>query len=56
MKDKTQKNIRVCSFIALVLCVLWVVFEVLYFVGLLTGKGGVSEKVEWSRSCFHKAM
>ena len=50
MKDKTQKNIRVCSFIALVLCVLWVVFEVLYFVGLLTGKGGVSEKVEWSEN------
>ena len=50
MKDKTQKNIRVCSFIALVLCVLWVVFEVLYFVGLLTGKGGVSEEVEWSEN------
>ena len=50
MINKTQKNIRVCSIIAPVLCVLWAVFEVFYFVGLLTGKGGVAEKVNWSEN------
>lgn len=50
MINKTQKNIRVCSIIVLVLCVLWAVFEVFYFVGLLTGKGGVAEKVNWSEN------
>ncbi len=50
MKDKTQKNIRVCSIIAFVLCVLWTIFKMFYFVGLLTGKGGVAEKVNWSEN------
>ena len=50
MKDKTQKKIRVCSFIALVLCVLWTIFEMFYFVGLFTGEGGVAEKVNWSEN------
>lgn len=48
MKSKTQRSIRICSVIAFVLCVLWAVFNVFYFIGLLTGKGGVVEKVDWT--------
>ena len=50
MKDKTLKNIRVCSFIALVLCILWAVFELSSFIGLFNGKSVVDEKVNWSRN------
>ena len=48
MKDKTQKNIRLCCIVALVLCALWAVFKVFVFIGYLIGWGGVSEKVDWS--------
>ena len=48
MKDKTNSAIRVFCIIALVLCILWAVFETFAFLGLLTGWGGVSEKANWS--------
>ncbi len=50
MTNKTQKNIRLCSTIAFVLCVLWAVFKTFVFIGLFTGWGGVSEKVVWSEN------
>lgn len=37
-----------CSIMALVLCILWAVYEAFYFVGLFTGWGVVKEKVNWS--------
>lgn len=48
MKDKTKSTIHIFCIIALILCVLWAVFKVFVFLGLLTGWGGVSEKVNWS--------
>jgi len=48
MADKTQKNIRLCCIVALVLCALWAVFKTFVFIGFLTGWGGVSEKVDWT--------
>ena len=48
MTEKTMKRIRFCCIIAIVLCTLWTVYEVLYFVGLFTGWGVVKEKVDWS--------
>ena len=50
MINKNQKNIRACSIIALILCVIWTVINVLYFIGLLTGKSGMTEKVDWSEN------
>ncbi len=50
LTNKTKKGIRVCGITALILCLLWAVFEVFHFMGLLAGWGGVSEKVEWSEN------
>ncbi len=56
MTEKTKKSIYACSIVALVLCILWVVFEMFVFIGLLTGRGGVSEKVDWSCNGTIKAV
>ena len=56
LTNKTKKSIRVCGIIALVLCLLWAVFEVLHFIGLFAGWGGVSEKVEWSENKTFKSI
>ena len=48
-KQKTWKGIRICSYVALAFCVAWAVFYVFAFLGLLTGKGGVSKTADWSQ-------
>jgi hypothetical protein len=48
MTEKTKKSIRICSIIALVSCILWTVYEILYFIGLFTGWGVLDKKVDWS--------
>ena len=49
MKNKTWTGIRVCSYVALLFCVAWAVSYVFAFLGLLTGKGGVSRAADWSQ-------
>ena len=49
MKNKTFKNIRICCYVALAFCLVWAVFYVFSFLGLLTGKGGVSRVADWSQ-------
>ena len=48
-KQKTWKGIRVCSYVAIVLCVAWAVMLAFVFIGLLTGKGGVDKAIDWSQ-------
>lgn len=47
MTKKTKKHINACCMFALVLCILWAVYELLYIIGLFTGWGIVNEKVDW---------
>ena len=56
MTEKTKKRIRFCCMIALVLCILWAAFEVLYFIGIFTGWGVVNEKVNWSTNSAVKVL
>ena len=47
MTKKTEKRIKACCIFALVLCILWAAYELLYLIGLFTGWGVVKEKVDW---------
>ena len=37
MKDKTIKNIRICCYVALVFCALWIVVMVNYLIADILG-------------------
>ncbi len=47
--QRTVKNIRICCYVALFLCVIWAVFYVFVFSSFFTGKGGVNQVVDWSK-------
>lgn len=47
--QKTWMGIRICSYVAIVLCAAWAVFYVFNFYGLLTSKGWMSRDVDWTQ-------
>lgn len=47
MTKKTEKRINACCILALMLSILWAMYELLYLIGLFTGWGVVREKVDW---------
>ncbi len=47
MTKKTEKRINACCILALMLSILWAMYELLYIIGLFTGWGVVKEKVDW---------
>ena len=53
MKDKTIKNIRICCYVALAFCVLWIVVMVNYLIADVLGYGPWPKAVDWSQN---KAM
>ena len=53
MKDKTIKNIRICCYVALAFCVLWIVVMVNYLIADVLGYGPWPKAVDWSQ---HTAM
>ena len=44
MKDKTIKIIRICCYVALIFCTVWLVFTIVHSVQLLNGKDGIDWK------------
>ena len=44
MKDKTIKIIRICCYVALIFCTIWLVFTIVHSVQLLNGKDGIDWK------------
>lgn len=56
MKGKTQKGIRVCAYIALVICIVWALYSIAYFIGLLSGIVSFGEAVDWTRNSMVKAI
>ena len=50
MKDKTIKNIRICCYVALVFCALWVVVMVNYLIADILGYGPWPKAVDWSQN------
>ena len=47
MKDKTIKNIRICCYVALAFCVLWIVVMVNYLIADVLGYGPWPKAVDW---------
>ena len=56
MKGKTQKGIRVCAIIALVICIVWAMYSIAYFISLLSGIVSFGETVDWTRNSMVKAI
>ena len=50
MKDKTIKNIRICCYVALAFCVLWIVVMVNYLIADVLGYGPWPKAVDWSQN------
>ena len=50
MKDKTIKNIRICCYVALAFCVLWIVVMVNYLIADILGYGPWPKAVDWSQN------
>ena len=53
MKDKTFKNIRLCCYVALVFCALWIAIFVNYLIGDLRGQG---IPIDWSQNTVVKII
>ena len=52
--NKTWMGIRICSYVAIILCAAWAVFYVFNFYGLLTSKGWMSQEIDWSQNTLLK--
>ena len=50
MKDKTIRNIRLCSYTALAFCAIWAILMVVHFVLLFGG----NESIDWSKNSIWK--
>ena len=55
MKDKTIKNIRICCYVALLFCALWVAIMVNYLIADILGYGPWPKPVDWSQNMMMKA-
>ena len=49
MINKTFKNIRICCYVALVFCALWIVVMVNYLIADVLGYGPWPKTVDWSQ-------
>ena len=56
MKDKTIKNIRICCYVALVFCALWIVVMVNYLIADILGHGPWPKAVDWSQNTAMKIV
>ena len=56
MKDKTLKSIRVCCYVALAFCALWVAIMVNYLIADILGYGPWPKPVDWSQNTVMKAL
>lgn len=56
MKDKTFKNIRLCCYVALAFCALWIVVMVNYLLANVLGYGPWPKSVDWSQHAVIKAV
>ena len=56
MKDKTQKNIRLCCFIALAFCLVWAVSMVVNFTANLFGTNAALHPIDWTKNTFMKVV
>ena len=56
MKDKTLKNIRLCCYVALVFCAVWIAIMVNYLICDLVGYGPWPHPVDWSQDTALKAL
>ena len=53
MKDKTLKNIRLCCYVALVFCAIWIAIVVNYIISDLRGP---NLPIDWSQHTFAKIL
>lgn len=56
MKDKTFKNIRLCCYVALAFCALWIVVMVNYLLANVLGYGPWPKSIDWSQHAVMKAV
>lgn len=56
MKDKTLKNIKLCCYIALALCLVWAAITVVNFVGNLFGPNASAHPIDWSKNTAMKIV
>ncbi len=56
MKDKTQKSIRICCYVALAFCALWAGLMVNYLIADILGYGPWPKPVDWSDNALAKAL
>ena len=56
MKDKTIKNIRICCYVALAFCALWIVVMVNYLIADILGYGPWPKAVDWSQNTAMKIV
>ncbi len=45
-----------CAYIALVICIVWALYSIAYFIGLLSGIVSFGEAVDWTRNSMVKAI
>ena len=56
MKEKSQKGIRVCAIVALIICIVWALYSIVYFIDLLAGIESFGEAVDWTRNSMVRAI
>ena len=54
MTNKTLKNIRICCYVALVFCLVWVVAMILTFYFNMFGGYSSYQSIDWSNNTFKK--
>ncbi len=48
MKDKTIKNIRLCCYVAMAICLIWTVVVAVGIIGDALGRGSTVHPIDWS--------
>jgi hypothetical protein len=56
MKQKTWKDIRICSYVALAFCLVWAVSTVSNFIVIFWGKFSSSHPIDWSANTTMKII
>ncbi|MDO5316825.1 MAG: hypothetical protein Q4F82_12105 [bacterium] len=49
MTNKTSRNIKICSYVALAFCVVWAVSDIANFVAFIFGGNASSHSIDWSQ-------
>ena len=56
MTNKTSRNIKICSYVALTFCVVWAVSDIANFVAFIFGGNASSHSIDWSQNTFMKVF